>query len=135
MRRVHLHTRPLLTILFVIIILITIIYFIATTKEENFILGESISYVDLLFKNTSLNAYVVEEHHEVLQYWFEAARRKIIPDSGNTLIHIDGHSDMGLPFFYYEFPYFRAPKDRKDIHFMMQRNDIFIIRFQVILYL
>lgn len=67
MRRVQLHTRRLVTVLF--IIFTTFIYYIINNyEEENFILGESTSYVDLLFNNKSLNAYVVEEHHEGMMY-------------------------------------------------------------------
>lgn len=74
-----------------------------------------------------LPVYILEEHHEVLPVWFEAAKNGHIPQHGNTLIHIDGHSDMAPPFFLSRYPAWRAPKDNKELHIMMQRNDAFIV--------
>lgn len=78
-------------------------------------------------RRSPVDVYIVDEHQEVLPYWFEAAKRKIIPKSGNTLIHIDGHSDMAPPFYFPDFPYFRAPRDKLEVKAMMQRNDAFIV--------
>ncbi|KAL4240097.1 hypothetical protein ACF0H5_000891 [Mactra antiquata] len=72
-----------------------------------------------------LNVYIVEEHHEVIPYWFGAARRGIIPKAGNVLIHIDGHSDMYTAEVLPEYPLFRWPSD-KQLIYLMQRNDAFI---------
>ncbi|OWF40353.1 uncharacterized protein LOC110463923 [Mizuhopecten yessoensis] len=74
-----------------------------------------------------LPVYIVEEHHEVLPVWFEAAKNGYIPQHGNTLIHLDGHSDMAPPFFLSRYPAWRPPKDSKELHTMMQRNDAFIV--------
>lgn len=42
-------------------------------------------------------------------------------------IHIDGHSDMGLPQSFRKFPYLRWPKNSKELEYYMQANDLFII--------
>ncbi|XP_067671276.1 UPF0489 protein C5orf22 homolog [Haliotis asinina] len=70
--------------------------------------------------------YVVEEHHEVLLYWFEAAEKGFIKREGNVLLHIDGHSDGAIPLQRDILPFFRFPTVR-DIYNMMQRNDVFIV--------
>ncbi|XP_056017898.1 uncharacterized protein LOC125670314 isoform X2 [Ostrea edulis] len=44
-----------------------------------------------------------------------------------TKIHIDGHSDMGLPQYFRKFPYLRWPKNRKELDYYMQANDLFIL--------
>ena len=43
--------------------------------------------------------YTIEEHHEVFIVWHHAIQNRIILPSGNTLFHIDEHSDMGVPQF------------------------------------
>ncbi|BFZ02774.1 hypothetical protein BsWGS_05812 [Bradybaena similaris] len=82
----------------------------------------------LLAKRTQeIPVVVVEEHYEVLKYWFQAADLGIIPMSKNILIHIDGHVDGAVPFDTDSLPIFRYPKSRQEIHNMMQRNDVFIV--------
>ncbi|XP_005097725.1 UPF0489 protein C5orf22 homolog [Aplysia californica] len=70
---------------------------------------------------------VVEEHYEVLKYWFQAAQFDFIPKSKNMLIHIDGHVDGAVPFNVDSIPWFRFPRSPQEVHNMMQRNDMFII--------
>lgn len=41
--------------------------------------------------------YVVEEHHEAFCVWQRAAAAGVIAPEGNTLLHVDEHSDMSLP--------------------------------------
>lgn len=77
--------------------------------------------------NTPLSLFVVEEHHEVIPYWFDAANAKAISHHGNTLIHIDGHDDMAPPAHFPDYPTFRWPKTKQDFKLLMQRNDVFII--------
>ncbi|KAL5018308.1 hypothetical protein ScPMuIL_004030 [Solemya velum] len=78
-------------------------------------------------RNGSLNVYIVEEHHEVLQYWFREAEKGRIPKHGNTLVHIDGHGDMATPWYVNGFPFFRYPKGPTEVSKMMQTNDVFIM--------
>jgi hypothetical protein len=42
---------------------------------------------------------VFEEHHEAFIIWNYAIQKEWIEPRGNTLIHIDEHSDMGVPQF------------------------------------
>ncbi|MBW8685993.1 peptide arginase, FlmR/OhkR family [Chitinophaga rhizophila] len=42
--------------------------------------------------------FIVEEHHEAYLIWKYALAKKLIKPSNNTLVHIDEHSDMGIPF-------------------------------------
>ncbi|XP_013386007.1 uncharacterized protein LOC106155636 [Lingula anatina] len=70
---------------------------------------------------------VFEEHHEVLRYWFAEAEAGSFPQSGNTLIHIDGHSDEAPPDYYDEYPFFRWPKTPKELVYMLQKNDVFVV--------
>ncbi|KAK7498477.1 hypothetical protein BaRGS_00010137, partial [Batillaria attramentaria] len=70
--------------------------------------------------------FVVEEHFEVLKHWFDAVKVGVIPQTGNTLLHIDGHSDGGIPFDLSIVPQFRPPKDHHEVVSMMQSNDVFI---------
>ncbi|XP_041363165.1 uncharacterized protein LOC121378877 [Gigantopelta aegis] len=71
--------------------------------------------------------YIVEEHHEVIKYWFNAANKGYIKKKGNVLLHIDGHSDGGPPERWMLGPLFRYPASSEDITAMMQRNDVFIL--------
>lgn len=41
--------------------------------------------------------FIIEEHHEAFFIWRYAVLNQIIPDNGNTLLHVDEHSDMNLP--------------------------------------
>lgn len=40
---------------------------------------------------------VFEEHNEAFFIWHYAIQQQIIPPSGNVLLHIDEHSDFGVP--------------------------------------
>lgn len=40
-----------------------------------------------------------EEHNEAFFVWHYAIQKNWLPKSGNTLLHIDEHSDMGIPRF------------------------------------
>lgn len=40
---------------------------------------------------------VVEEHHEAFFVWRWAVANGVIPDSGNLLLHVDQHADVGSP--------------------------------------
>lgn len=76
-------------------------------------------------KDAPLDVYIFEEHHEALPYWFGAAYDGTIPQTGNTLIHIDGHSDMAPPIYFPGYPFFRWPSEDQ-LALLMQRNDAFI---------
>jgi hypothetical protein len=41
--------------------------------------------------------YVVEEHHEAFYVWQTAVQEGVLAPGGNTLLHVDEHSDMTLP--------------------------------------
>ncbi|XP_045211861.2 uncharacterized protein LOC123563238 [Mercenaria mercenaria] len=73
----------------------------------------------------TVHVYIVEEHHEVIPYWFAAARREIIPKSGNTLVHIDGHADLEPPLYVPGYPGFAWPHEWQ-LKFLMQTNNAFI---------
>uniref|UniRef100_A0A0B6Y6V4 Uncharacterized protein n=1 Tax=Arion vulgaris TaxID=1028688 RepID=A0A0B6Y6V4_9EUPU len=83
---------------------------------------------NLLAKRTQeIPVVVVEEHYEVLKYWFQAADLGVIPRSKNILIHIDSHVDGAVPVDTDNLPLFRYPSSRQEIYNMMQRNDMFIV--------
>ncbi|XP_046566537.1 uncharacterized protein LOC124275093 [Haliotis rubra] len=71
--------------------------------------------------------YIVEEHHEVLKYWYNAADKGLIPKGGNVVLHIDGHSDGATPFEWKIIPLFRHPRTSEEITNMMQQNDVFMV--------
>ncbi len=39
-----------------------------------------------------------EEHHDAFLLWHQAKSSGLIDKKGNTLIHVDSHSDLGCPF-------------------------------------
>ena len=43
--------------------------------------------------------YIIEEHHEAFIVWHHVIQQGYIASSGNTLFHVDEHSDMGCPRF------------------------------------
>ncbi|KAL8580105.1 hypothetical protein ACOMHN_061220 [Nucella lapillus] len=61
-----------------------------------------------------------------LKYWFDAAAVGVIPQSGNTLLHIDGHSDAAPPRDLSIVPWFHLPRSHSQVANMMQSNDVFI---------
>lgn len=75
----------------------------------------------------SIDVFIFEEHHEAIPYWFNSSSGHLTEKKGLTLIHIDGHSDMGLPQSFRKFPYLRWPKNSKELEYYMQANDLFII--------
>lgn len=76
-------------------------------------------------KRSKLPVFVVEEHHEVIPYWFTAANRGLIPKKGITLVHFDGHADLSLTRVIDGYPMFRWPLDH-EFPYLMQQNDVFI---------
>jgi hypothetical protein len=46
---------------------------------------------------TAIPYYVMEEHHEAFFLWHYAIQRELIPASGNFLLHVDEHADLGTP--------------------------------------
>ncbi|MEZ5403205.1 MAG: UPF0489 family protein [Bryobacteraceae bacterium] len=48
---------------------------------------------------TVVPVYVMEEHHEAFYVWSQSVRDGVLAPVGNTLIHVDEHSDMSLPRF------------------------------------
>ncbi|MBN1219836.1 MAG: UPF0489 family protein [Anaerolineae bacterium] len=49
---------------------------------------------------TNIPLFIVEEHHEAFFIWNYAGFKGLIPTTGNTLLHVDQHADMGLPRFH-----------------------------------
>ncbi|MBD3327230.1 hypothetical protein GF339_21770 [candidate division KSB3 bacterium] len=41
--------------------------------------------------------FIIEEHHEAFCVWQHAIAAQMLPAQGNTLLHVDEHSDMNLP--------------------------------------
>ena len=41
--------------------------------------------------------YIMEEHHEALVIWHDAISQGTLPAKGNSILHVDEHSDMALP--------------------------------------
>lgn len=50
---------------------------------------------------TTIPVFIFEEHNEAFFVWHYAVQKNWLPKSGNTLLHIDEHSDMGIPRFTY----------------------------------
>lgn len=50
-------------------------------------------------KNKPIPTFIIEEHHEAFIAWNYAVQKGLIPPTGNTLFHVDEHSDMGMPRF------------------------------------
>lgn len=46
---------------------------------------------------TSIPFYVLEEHHEAFFVWHHAIAAGVMAASGNTLLHVDEHADIGSP--------------------------------------
>lgn len=53
----------------------------------------------MIFKTIPI--FIHEEHHEAFYIWHFAIREGFIPPSGNTLLHVDEHSDMSPGRFKY----------------------------------
>ena len=49
----------------------------------------------------AIKTFIIEEHHEAFIVWNYAIKEGLIPPTGNTLFHVDEHSDMGIPRFNY----------------------------------
>ncbi|CAH8856531.1 unnamed protein product [Trichobilharzia szidati] len=77
-----------------------------------------------LTRSKDLRVYIVEEHHEVIPYWFDAA--KSFGNKKAVLVHIDAHSDMDYPELVDGFPIGHFPRSRDEIETLMQANDEFI---------
>ena len=50
-------------------------------------------------KKKPIPTFIIEEHHEAFIVWNYAIQKGLIPPTGNTLFHVDEHSDMGTPRF------------------------------------
>ncbi|XP_067929599.1 uncharacterized protein [Watersipora subatra] len=78
-----------------------------------------------------IDVIVVEEHHEVLAYWFEQAKISYVGEERKrtpyTVVHFDAHSDFGPLSYYPSLTLFSWPKSQTDILKLMQRNDVFIM--------
>ncbi|WP_298733946.1 UPF0489 family protein [uncultured Chitinophaga sp.] len=48
---------------------------------------------------TKIPTFILEEHNEAFYTWCYCVHNKLIAANGNTLIHVDEHSDMGIPRF------------------------------------
>ncbi|XP_064617527.1 uncharacterized protein LOC135481769 [Liolophura sinensis] len=71
---------------------------------------------------------IVEEHHEVLKYWYEAAQDGIIPEEGLTLLRFDSHSGVSpLAHMDKTFPLFHWPTRLEELHHMIQESDDFVM--------
>jgi hypothetical protein len=46
---------------------------------------------------TAIPLYVVEEHHEAFLIWHDAIENGVLPPTGNLLLHVDEHADIGAP--------------------------------------
>ncbi|XP_065661104.1 uncharacterized protein LOC101241753 isoform X5 [Hydra vulgaris] len=88
---------------------------------------------------SEISVVIVDEHHEVIPYWFQAVKEGLINSEGNTLIHIDGHSDMAAPDEFEELDkltqnielssdlLFKIPSSESILLPLMQSNDVFIL--------
>lgn len=47
----------------------------------------------------SIPVFIIEEHHEAFIVWNYAIQKGLLPHRDNCLLHIDEHSDMGIPRF------------------------------------
>ncbi|KAK7112445.1 hypothetical protein V1264_011901 [Littorina saxatilis] len=96
-----------------------------TWKEPKWKVAKILRQLPAMAKSL-IPVFVVEEHYEVLKYWFDAMETGLIPKSGNTLLHIDGHSDAAPPRDMSNVPWFRLPRNHSEVANMMQSNDVFI---------
>jgi hypothetical protein len=55
--------------------------------------------VAIMSKNAMIKTFLIEEHHEAFLVWKYAILNNWMPARGNSLLHIDEHSDMGTPRF------------------------------------
>ncbi len=56
--------------------------------------------------------WIIEEHHEAFYVWHRAIKSKIIPPRGNLLLHIDEHSDLGIPLLNVDINSLKLDLDR-----------------------
>lgn len=114
-------------VLFIVILLLAVSFLLTKSPKSREKTDKDLNLKKKrnLSKN-EVDLVIVEEHHEVLEYWFKAAREGIIPKSGNILLHIDAHSDMAPPDNVEGYPFFRWPKNKDEIRTMIQSNDVFI---------
>ncbi|XP_066910767.1 uncharacterized protein [Clytia hemisphaerica] len=71
---------------------------------------------------------IVDQHQEVIPYWYKAIVEGLIQAKGNTIIHIDAHSDTASPSLLNKLKYFQHNKVRLERDFLplMESNDRFI---------
>jgi hypothetical protein len=72
--------------------------------------------------------FVFEEHHEAFFVWNYAAKNKLIQRFGNTLLHVDEHSDMAVPHFNYSI---KLIKDNLQKIYDFTYNELTIANFIV----
>ncbi len=46
-----------------------------------------------------MKTFIAEEHNEAFYVWNYCVAEKLMPDTGNVLIHVDEHADMNVPRF------------------------------------
>jgi UPF0489 domain len=44
--------------------------------------------------DNELTCYIVEDHCEALPHWHFALRKKLLPQTGVTMLHFDAHPDL-----------------------------------------
>jgi hypothetical protein len=81
-------------------------------------------------EKSAVQVAVFEEHDEAIPYWFAAFRDGRLSKAQNntTLIHLDAHPDMALP--YTPIPPMQFPRSfpsKEEQRSLMTGNDIFII--------
>ncbi|ESO84242.1 hypothetical protein LOTGIDRAFT_229697 [Lottia gigantea] len=99
-----------------------------TTPLRNIvnILPPSIRYLKVN-DSSRIPVVIVEEHHEVIPYWYAAAEQSLITKSDVTILHIDGHDDNAYPIITEDFPLLKYPTTDIQLFSLMQRNDVFIV--------
>jgi hypothetical protein len=58
--------------------------------------------------------YKIEEHHEAFLVWHDAIDKKFLSPRGNTLLHVDQHSDMAKPVLRTSIN--ELKRDRESLH-------------------
>ncbi|XP_067932662.1 UPF0489 protein C5orf22 homolog isoform X1 [Watersipora subatra] len=110
------------------VLVILSVGFLVTLYYTNLQNGSLLWYDKMLasLSSETLTIAIVEEHHEVLPYWFAASHKGLLPSHGNILVHVDAHPDTGVLAYDPAISKFKTPETGKQIHLLMQRNDIFI---------
>ncbi|XP_025080598.1 UPF0489 protein C5orf22 homolog isoform X2 [Pomacea canaliculata] len=99
---------------------------IARLQPKKLIRGYHTADILQKLQQPFIPVFVVEEHFEVLKHWYDAVKLGFLSPHGNTLLHIDGHSDGAIPPIVPIIPQFRFPHNKSEVIKMMQSNDVFI---------